>query len=153
MTSGGPRKNAGKTPSGSSRGKPFVPGNPGRPRGARNRSTVAIEVLLEGEAEAIGRVCVERALEGDATALRLAMERIAPVRKGRPVRFPLPALDAAADLPRALRAVLAAVADGAVTPDEGLSLAQIIETRRRTFELVELEQRIAALEKTRDTER
>jgi hypothetical protein len=32
-------------------------------------------------------------------------------------------------------------------------VAQIIETRRRTFELVELEQRIAALEKTRDTER
>jgi hypothetical protein len=45
-------------------------------------------------------------------------------RCGRPVRFPLPALDGAADLPRALGAVLAAIADGAVTPDEGLSLAQ-----------------------------
>jgi hypothetical protein len=74
-------------------------------------------------------------------------------RCGRPVRFPLPALDGAADLPRALGAVLAAVADGAVTPDEGLSVAQIIETRRRTLKLVELEQRIAALEKTRDAER
>jgi hypothetical protein len=153
MTVAGPRKNAGKTPSGRRRGKPFGAGNPGRPTGARNKSTVAIERLLEGEAEAIGRKVVEKALEGDATALRLAMERIAPLRKGRPVRFALPALDAATDLPKALGAVLTAIAGGAVTPDEGLSLAQIIETRRRTLELVELEQRIAALETARNTER
>jgi hypothetical protein len=72
-----PRKNAGKT-----RGRPFQQGNPGRPKGAQNRTTRLIEALLEGEAEAIGRKCIERAKEGDPVALRLAMERIAPVGRG-----------------------------------------------------------------------
>src|SRR5215470_16664338 len=54
------RKNAGKT-----RGRPFERGNPGRPKGAQNRTTRLIEALLEGEAEAIGRKCIERAKEGD----------------------------------------------------------------------------------------
>jgi hypothetical protein len=38
-------------------GKPFTPGcsgNPaGRPKGARNRSTLALETLLDGQAEAL----------------------------------------------------------------------------------------------------
>jgi hypothetical protein len=108
-----------------------------------------MEALLEGEAQTIGRKVVEKALEGDSTALRLAMEGLAPVRRGRPVWFALPPLDTAADLPKALGAVLAAVADGAVTPDEALSLAQIIETRRRAIETMELEARVATLEQAR----
>ena len=98
-----PRKNAGKT-----RGRPFQKGNPGRPKGAQNRTTRLIEALLEGEAEAIGRKCIERAKEGDPVALRLAMERIAPVGRGRSVHFTMPALETAADLPKALVAVLTA---------------------------------------------
>jgi len=64
------------------RGRPFQPGqsgNPdGRPKGARNAATVAAEVLLDGEAEAITRKCVELAKEGDTVALRLCLERILP---------------------------------------------------------------------------
>ena len=58
----------------------------------------------------------------------------------------MPRLDKATDLPKALGSVLTAVADGALTPDEGVSLAQIIETRRRAIETMDLEARIAALE-------
>src|SRR4051812_42490407 len=39
------RKYAAKT-----RGRPFAPGNAGRPRGSRNRTTLAAETLLDGEA-------------------------------------------------------------------------------------------------------
>src|SRR5215212_5857521 len=49
----------------------FQPGNPGRPAGARNRATLAAMTLLEGEAEALTRRCVELALAGDTTTLRL----------------------------------------------------------------------------------
>jgi hypothetical protein len=122
-------------------------GNPdGKPKGTRHRATQAIEALLEGEQQAIGRKLVERAIEGDPTALRLAVERLAPARRGRPVRFDLPPLEAAADLPMALGAVIAAVSVGALTPEEGLSLAQIIETRRKAIETAEIEARVAALE-------
>jgi hypothetical protein len=143
------RNNAGETPfAGGRRGRPFAAGNPGRPKGARHKSTLAIEALLEGQATAIGQKCVEMALAGDTTALRLAMERIAPTRRGRPVRFALPALDTAADLPKALGAVLAAVAEGSLTPDEAVSLAQIVEVRRRAIELVEIDARLAVLEQS-----
>src|SRR5690348_2496063 len=47
------------------RGRPFRPGesgNPaGRPRGARNRTTLAAEQLLDGEAEVLTRKAIELA--------------------------------------------------------------------------------------------
>ena len=67
-----PRKNASKT-----RGKPFQPGNPGRPKGARHKTTLAIETLLDGEAESLTRKAIEMAKGGDMTALRLCLDRIA----------------------------------------------------------------------------
>lgn len=122
-------------------------GNPaGKAKGTRHGATLAIEALLEGEAERIGRKCVERALEGDATALRLVMERIAPVRKGRPVQFNMPTVTNAADVVMAIGAILGAIADGDLTPDEGQTVAQTLEVKRRALELVELEGRIAVLE-------
>ena len=133
------------------RGRPFdagSSGNPaGRPAGTRNRATVAIEALLEGEAEAIGRKAVELALEGDSMALRLCMERIAPVRRGRPVKFSLPALEGPADLVKALGGLLRATADGELSPEEAVAVATILETKRRAHETVEFEARLAALEK------
>lgn len=55
-------------------GCPTKKGNPGRPKGAQNRTTRLIAALLDGEAEAIGRKCIERAKEGDPVVLRLAMD-------------------------------------------------------------------------------
>ncbi|MGH1571925.1 DUF5681 domain-containing protein [Methylobacterium sp. P31] len=60
------------------RGKPFAPGNPGRPAGARNRTTQAIEALLDGEAEALTRKAIEMALDGDGPAMRLCLDRLYP---------------------------------------------------------------------------
>ena len=71
-------------------------GNPsGRPRGARNKTTLAVEALLDGEAEVLTRKAVERAKEGDSVALRLCLERILPPRKDRPVSFALPKIESA----------------------------------------------------------
>ena len=67
-----PRKNGPKTgaePSGN-RGR-FQPGNPGRPKGARHKTTLAIETLLEGEAETLTRKAIEMAKGGDITALAI----------------------------------------------------------------------------------
>jgi hypothetical protein len=48
-------------------------------------------------------------------------------------------------------AMLQAAADGELTPDEAVSIASLIETRRRTIETVELEARIARLEQGKET--
>jgi len=45
--------------------KPGQSGNPaGRPHGARHKTTLAVEALLDGEAEGLTRKAVEMALAG-----------------------------------------------------------------------------------------
>ena len=124
----------------------FGPGNPGKPKGARHKATRAALALLDGEAEALTRQAVTMALDGDATALRLCLERIAPPRKDAPVAFDLPRMETARDAAQAAGAVLAAVAEGELTPTEGAHVMGLVETYRRTLETSELEARVAALE-------
>ena len=127
------------------RGK-FRPGNPGRPKGARHKTTLAIEAILEGEAEALTRKAVELAKAGDTTALRLCLERLAPPRKDRPVHLALPPLERIEDTKAATAALLQAVAAGDLTPSEGETLAKLIETHRRAVELIDFETRLTRLE-------
>ena len=122
-------------------------GNPaGRPPGARNRSTLMAEILLEGEAEALIRRTIELALEGDTTALKLCLERIVPQRKSRVVSFDLPPIDRAADLGGAIGAVLQAASSGRLLLDEAAALVGMMEAKRRALETMDLEQRLQALE-------
>ena len=55
----------------------------------RNKKTLAIESLLEGQAEALTQTAISKTLEGDGLALRLCLERIAPAPKDKSVSFPL----------------------------------------------------------------
>lgn len=139
------RKNGSKTDGRKDDGT-FAPGNPGRPKGARHKVSLAVEALLEGQAEALTKKAIENALEGDTTALRLCLERIAPPRKDVPVRFDLPAMKSAQDASQAAGAVLTAVSQGELTPIEGAGVMALVDAFRRTLETCELERRIAALE-------
>ena len=116
-------------------GRSFVKGqsgNPkGRPKGARNRATVAAELLLDGEAEALTRKAIDLALAGDTVALRLCMERLVPPRKDRAIRLDLPPIQTDDDLKGAVGAVLSAVADGVITPSEAGEVVALIEKCRR----------------------
>ena len=122
-------------------------GNPGgRPQGSRNKASLAVDTLLEGEAEAITRKAVDKALEGDTTALRLCLERLCPPRKDRPIAVKLTELAGATGTAQAQSAVIHAVASGDLTPTEGQALSAMLEAQRRALEMEDLEQRIAALE-------
>jgi hypothetical protein len=124
----------------------FAPGNSGKPKGSRHRATQAIEAMLDGQQEALTQAAINKALEGDVTALRLCLDRIAPARKDAPVSFDLPDIETAADAAVAARAILRAVSDGDVTPMEAATVMAIVEQFRRTLETTEIERRIAALE-------
>src|SRR4051794_16149273 len=132
-----PGKNAGSTQAERVRGRPFSPGNPGRRRGTRNKTTLAVDLLLDGEAEALTRKAVEMALDGDTVALRLCLDRIAPARKDRHVPFALPPIATAADAVSASSALVAAVADAELTPSEAAELGKLVETVIRSIELTE----------------
>jgi len=124
----------------------FTAGNNGRPRGARHKATLAVEALLDGEAEGLTRKAVQMAMEGDTTALRLCLERIAPPRKDAPVTVALPKVETARDAAAAAGAVVEAVACGELTPAEATPIMALVEAFRRTLETAELEARVAALE-------
>ena len=124
----------------------FTEGNCGRPKGSRNKATLAIESLLQGQAEALNQTAVKKALEGDSMALRLCMERIAPAPKDQPVAFSLPKMNNAMDTSEAARSVLTAASEGDLTPVEATRVMGLIDSYRRTLELTEIEQRLQALE-------
>jgi len=130
---------------------PFEPGKSGNPagklKGTRNRTTMAVEALLDGEAEAITRKAVELAKGGDLTALRLCLDRIAPPRKDRPVLFELPPVSSAADAAKAAAALLEAVAVGDLTPSEASELGKLIEAYVKALEATDFAERLTKLER------
>jgi hypothetical protein len=137
-----------RNPRANTRGKPFELGNPGKPRGARSRATIAAEALLNGEAEGLTRKAVELALGGDTVALRLCLERLVPPRKDSPITIDLPPITTAADVVDASAAVLSAVGAGEISPDEAGRVMTLLTAHRAIVETSELADRIAALEAT-----
>ena len=124
----------------------FSAGNPGRPRGSRNKTTLAIESLLQGQAEALTQTAIKKALEGDSVALRLCMDRIAPPPKDVVVTFSMPTMSNALDAAEAAGSVLRAVSEGYLTPTEATCVIGLRDSYRRTLELTEIEERLRALE-------
>lgn len=121
-------------------------GNPnGRPKGSRNRSTLAAETLLDGEAEALTRKAIELALNGDLSAIRLCLERLIPARRSRVIRFDLPKTSTVEDVVIAYDAVITAMADGEISPDEAATVAGVLESKRKAIETVELAEELNAM--------
>lgn len=137
-----PRKYEPKT-----RGKPFGPGNPGRPKGARHKTTMLAEKLMQDDAKAIVESVLKAAKGGDMTAAKIVLDRIAPARRDNPVRFAMPPVESASEASTVMAALLAAVAGGDVTPGEAEQVAKIVQTYVSTLEASEFETRLAALEK------
>ena len=122
-------------------------GNPaGRLPGTKNRATKAAEALLDGEAQALTRKAIDLALAGDTTALRLCLERIVPARKSRTLKFEVPSMERAEDLPAAMGAILDQVAEGSLFLDEAAALIGMLEAKRRAIETTDIEARLKALE-------
>ena len=128
------------------RGRPFAPGNPGKPHGTRHRVTRAVESLMEGEHEKLTRIAIDKALDGDTAALRLCLDRIARPRRDAPISIHLPPVRSAAEAAEASASLLASVAKGEVTPDEAGRIMALLESHKTIMAAGDLERRIAALE-------
>ena len=125
----------------------FTSGNSGRLKGARNKKTLAIESLIEGQAEALTQTAISKALEGDGLALRLCIERTAPAPKDKSVSFPLPDIKNSMDASKAANCVLKAVSEGELTPLKGNTrVIGLIDSYRRTLEPTGIEERLQVLE-------
>jgi hypothetical protein len=97
---------------------------------------------MDAEAQPVIVALITAAKNGDVAAIKLVLERVAPLPRNRSVQFHMPPIETPADLGAAMRAILQAASDGELTPDEATSIASLIETRRRTIETLQLEERI-----------
>ena len=151
-----PSDGASETPETVSKGeektKPWLiqPGevrNPnGRPKGSRNKASQLLDQLGQNSAKEILQAVIDRAKVDDNYAANLVLNCVWPARKSNPVQIELPNIETAADVTKALDAVLAAVAAGEIDPDEAAQIGALLEAKRKSVETMELEARIAALE-------
>src|SRR5262245_25304851 len=117
------------------RGRPFQPGNPGRPPGSKNRTTRLLEELVAGDGEKLAQKAVELALAGNVKCLQLCLDRLMPRRTGRPVDFTLPPVNNAQDVVIALAAIATAVNDGRLTTEEASQIAHILHGYAKAHEI------------------
>jgi len=130
------------------RGTPFAKGqsgNPsGRPKGSKNKRTLAAQALHDA-AEDVTKAVIESAKGGDMQAARLCLDRIQPPLRPRAetVQFDL---DPEAPLHQQGQQVLAAVAAGDLDPETGKLLVECLSAFAGLKQTDELALRIAQLE-------
>lgn len=132
------------------RGRPFergVSGNPaGRPRGARNNSTLLAQALVADATDELVQKFIAEARNGNMPALLLAMKRILPSCRPPPLEFRLPPLDSPADAVRAIKCILAGLAAGELTESELKTLVGLVETYLKAHHETETDRRLTAIE-------
>jgi hypothetical protein len=123
-----------------------INGNPaGRPPGIRDKRQAMRDKLVSHADELISKV-VELAKEGDTAALRVCIERLIPPAKAKddPVELPeLAQRDALADCGQA---VMTALAEGRITPDEAATIMGALSGQARIVETSEIDRRLRVLE-------
>ena len=120
------------------------PNPAGRPKGSLSKRDKVAQAL-DDDGEAVARVVIDAALEGDIQAAGLVLSRISPPAKARAqmVQF---TLDSTAPLAEQARQIMQAVADGHVDPDTGRTLIGCLNNVAGIQAVAELEERLAALE-------
>lgn len=124
----------------------WKPGQSGNPRG-RPPGKAAVTTLRESiipHAPEIVAAMVEQAKAGDVQAARVLLERVLPPM--RSIEQPQPIDLPDGSLTDQGRAVLIAIAEGALAPSQGSQLLSAIGTLAKVAELDDLERRVKALE-------
>jgi hypothetical protein len=122
-------------------------GNPaGRPRGARNRRSLAAESMFDRDGPQIIEQLIALAKDGDIAAIRLCVDRICPRPRDRPVSFELPPVSTATDAIAAMGVIMEAIGDGDLSPHEAAELTKVVTGLSHAIVTAELEQRLRGVE-------
>jgi hypothetical protein len=126
----------------------FGPGNPGRPRGARNRVTAAAEAIIDDAIGDVAQKAVDLALAGDVGCIRAVLRLRLSALRDRSAQDPieLPALATPKDALAALRIIAEVAARGEIESDHVRLLVAVVEAFLKSLETVQLNERLAALE-------
>ena len=120
----------------------FAKGNPGKPRGARNRTTIEVERLLEEAASGAVQTIVGAAQSADVDAAKWILNRCAPAPRGRTAVIPdFPEIKRPADIILAFSAITTSFADGVISIEEAATATRLL---REFLEIFEAANRLAA---------
>ncbi|MGN8159499.1 DUF5681 domain-containing protein [Salinisphaera sp. SWV1] len=125
----------------------FKKGQSGNPQGRpKDNRTAELRGMLRPYAPDLVAKVKDMAMEGDATAMRLCLERILPPLRARDEAMTIPTLDSNASLVEQGQAIVAALSAGQLSPADAATLMQTVTAQARLVEVEELEQRVTALE-------
>ena len=124
----------------------FQPGNPGRPRGSRNKVTVALERLLDGQAEALMQRMVSLALEGDIVALKYCLDKIIPPKRSLSVKLDIPAVKTHKDALKASTVVIDLLAAGEISQSDAEGFLGSLCSHLKIISAAKLDERVQRLE-------
>jgi hypothetical protein len=123
-----------------------VSGNPaGRPRGSRDKRTLVLAELVDGDGVEIVGKLLARAKKGDPWAVRLVVERLLPKMERR-LQIDLPRVEQASDVASAVAQVIELASSGDLTVDEARAFLALLESQRKAIETSELQVRLELLE-------
>jgi hypothetical protein len=128
------------------RGRPFQPGNPGRPAGSKNQLTRLVEQLVDNDAEKLTRKMIQLALAGDVRCLQYCLDRLLPRRSGRSLDVQLPAINNVHDVVLAMGAIATAVSNGNLTAEDASHLVHLLNSYDRAITTSDLVIRLEKLE-------
>ena len=133
-----------------SRGQ-FVPGHPGgKPKGSKSKITIFREMLGDAKCKKIRQKAYDMAMAGDATCIKLLMDRIDPPSKSPLVTFPIPAELTAENLPMLSASVIAAVASGQISADIAAKIGGLINAHALSLEVNDQQTQLDRLSKIVD---
>ena len=103
----------------------------------RHRRTLIAQALLDSEAETITRKCIDLALEGDPTALKLCLERLVPPCKELPVEFKMPALGSVTDVAAVMTAIMQAASEGKILLSQAVEFVKLLDAYTKMVNFAE----------------
>ena len=115
-------------PTPAARGRPWVKGQSGNPRGRPSRAHVATKVaqgLIDRKTLSLVDATLGWAQGGNKPMLRLCIERLLPPRREAPVWLNLPPIETRGDVREAMKAVVNAVGQGDIGAAHGLRLMRM----------------------------
>lgn len=126
----------------------FQPGQSGNPKG-RTPGIERVRQLLDPHREKLVQKALDMALAGDTVALKLCLERLAPMPRNEYERVEVPGLAQAQSMADKARCIVNAAGSGLISADAASVLLGAIASAAKVIETDELAERIALLE-TRD---
>jgi len=133
------------------RGRPFEPGNKfgrGRPRGSRNKSTLAAEALLAEYDVPLMRKAIVMGLNGDGPMLKTLLQPKLRACSGSSVVIGRFRIETADDLSKASIAIFDKAAKGEISLEDAQRLSSLLIDRGRIIETQDIEKRLRDLEKS-----